>query len=247
MTEDPMPWFRCFPAKWLKALGAMKPDEGYVYLVVCLLIYDRGGPCPDTLEAIARRTGLNRRRTSEALDRLFKSGKLIRQGDGIMNPFAEHVLTEQTAFRVAAGQKGASALWGKTEQNQRPPNGKAIARPLANDGQLQLQIQEEGNVERPRASRRAPRSPIPADWKPTQVDLEYAAKYMFGPTDVGRIGRAFVNYHQRQGTLIAGQIGLAAAWRTWCDNEVKYRAREQKKGEGTSMMDIAFGNHGGQG
>ena len=252
MTENPMPWFRCFPAKWLKALGAMKPDEGYVYLIVCLMIYDRGSACPDTLDAIARRTGLNRRRTSEALDRLFKSGKLVRQGDGIMNPFAEQVITEQTAFRErrsVAGAKGASALWGKTERNQGKVNGDAIDVPMANDGQLQLQIQEERKKEgvEPRAKRRAPRTLIDPEWNPSEEDVAYATKKGFGVDRWRRMARSFVNYHLRQGTLIAGAIGLAAAWRQWCNNEVIFdaeRESRQSKTNGPTMFDIASGNHG---
>ncbi len=249
MTDDPLPWFPCFPGKWLKVLAGMKPDEGYVYWIVCLRIYDDSKPCADTLETLARRTGLNRRRVSDALDRLFKSGRLVRQGDGITNPFAEKVMADQASFREKrslAGRAGAAATWKNHKKNQEGDDGKATTEPMANDGYLQLQLHEERKkeVETP-AKRRAPRAMIREDWTPSDRDVEYAKSRGFRPLEIQTMARAFVNYHLRQGTLIAGAVGLAACWRTWCDNEVKFaadRAARQKPNGGPSMYDIACGN-----
>ena len=247
MTDDRLPWFQCFPEKWLVALSGMKPDEGYLYLIVCLRIYEAGRACPDTLESLARRSGLNKRRTSDALDKLFRSGKLVREPDGIMNPFAALILAEAKAYRegrARAGQKGGSATAEKRKQNQDQPPSTAMLLPLANGSHLQLQEQVQKKDRETRASRRAPRKPISADWKPSQVDLEYAGTCRFEQPDIDRMARAFVNYHQRQGTMIAGAVGLAASWRTWCDNEVRFRARDKRKGDpGLTMYEIATGGH----
>lgn len=148
MTER-LPWFPCFPSKLLGALSGMRPDEGYLYWVVCLRIYEIGGPCADTLDALSRRTGLNKRRVSDNLDHLFRSGKLIRQGDGIMNPFAEKVIGERTALReerVRAGRAGGLRTKEKTERKQENDPSKATAKSdqRGTHLHLDLEIQKEG-------------------------------------------------------------------------------------------------------
>jgi hypothetical protein len=142
-----LPWFPCEPAKLLGALAEMKPPEGYVYTVILLRIYERGGPIPDTLDALATRTKFNRRIVADAIDKLFKSGRLYRaECGGIMNPVADRTLAGANAFREKrkrAGEKGASRRWEKTEQKQRNGHGKAIGLPMANDGYLHLHKQEQ--------------------------------------------------------------------------------------------------------
>lgn len=142
MTEERLPWFPCYPAKLLGALAGMKPDEGYVYWIVCLRIYDTGHACRDSIEALSRRTGMNKRRVLEALDLSFKAGRLVRDGDGIMNPFAATVMADAEALRaerVRAGREGASRRWRKTEKNQRSEDGNPKQVPMANDSHLHLQ------------------------------------------------------------------------------------------------------------
>lgn len=122
--EDVLPWFPCEQGKLLGALAAMKPHVGYTYWIVCLRIYDVGGPVADSLDAIARRTGYNKRVVSDALDTLFRSGKLVREGDSIMNPYAREILDDMAQRRtiaVASGHRGASGKWknGKSSSTTR--------------------------------------------------------------------------------------------------------------------------------
>lgn len=137
-----LPWVPYYPAKLLGALAGMTTDQQLIYQVVLLRIYETWGPCPDTLEALARRCGMNRRRATDALDALFRAGKLHRQGSGIMNPFAVGVMAEAEAFRESrqsAGQKGAARRWQKDKEKQKTPDGTANARAMANDSHLHLQ------------------------------------------------------------------------------------------------------------
>lgn len=97
MEKERLPWFPCYPSKLLGAFAGMRPDEGYVYWIVCLRIYEVGGPCPDTVDALARRSGMNRRRVSDALALSFAAGRLVEVEGGIMNPFAEEVLSDMEA------------------------------------------------------------------------------------------------------------------------------------------------------
>ena len=120
--KDELPWFRCFPSKWLGALAAMKQDEGYLYIIVCFRIYEVGGPCADTLDALVLRSHMNKRRVSDLLDKLFRAGKLIRTSTGIMNPFAAEVLAEMEQFRETrsrAGLRGAQQRWKKVSKNNK--------------------------------------------------------------------------------------------------------------------------------
>ena len=229
MSDDRLEWFPCYPSKLLGALAAMKPDEGYVYWIVCLRIYETGKPCPDTLDALARRTGLNRRRVSDALDRLFRSGKLVREGDAIMNPFAAEVIAHSHRLhgeRVRAGREGASRRWRKTQENQTNEYGKPNAHPIANDAHLHLQLPLESEVplesESRRSKRRSPRQQIPEDWKPDEKGIAYARERRFDDAKIGMMVRACRDYHIKHGTLIAGEKGLAATWRTWVENEIKF-------------------------
>jgi hypothetical protein len=84
MSTDRLPWFRCYPGKLLGALGAMKPDEGYLYTVVLLRIYEVGGPIDDDEDMLARRTGMSKRKIIASLDRLIEKAKLFRTDEGLI-------------------------------------------------------------------------------------------------------------------------------------------------------------------
>ncbi len=146
MSDERLPWFPCEQTKLLAALAQMQPSEGYVYCIMLLRIYECGGACPDDLAAIATRTRFSRRITADALDRLFKAGRLVRESDGIHNPKADGVIAVAQGLREkrkVAGEKGSDVRWKKTEQNQRSVNSKPTDLPLANDGYLHLHLQED--------------------------------------------------------------------------------------------------------
>jgi hypothetical protein len=147
MADDRLPWFPCEHGKLLGALSAMKPHVGYTYWIVCLRCYEVNGPCPDSLDALARRTGYSKRVVSDALDVLFRAGKLIRDAAGIINPYAAKVMDEMRARRgrlSRSGKEGAIRRWEKVEQNQRKANGEAnghpIPRPMAFDAHARVDV-----------------------------------------------------------------------------------------------------------
>jgi uncharacterized protein YdaU (DUF1376 family) len=164
MPPNRLPWFPCYPSKFLGALSAMQPDEGYVYVIVCFRIYESGKPCPDTLEAIARRAGMNKRRASEALERLFRSGKLVREGDGIMNPYAAEILAEGIALRKRreeASQKANAAPREKNKENQSTPSPIRTPVGAAADPHLHLHKQEQDSLF---PNGKSPSIPQTSDW-----------------------------------------------------------------------------------
>lgn len=139
-----LPWFPCYPDKLLGALAGMKAPLGYVYVVALLRIYESGGCCSDSADSLATRTKLNRRVVSEALDTLYRSGRLLSTPQGMRNPVADEVLAVAISLhekRVSAGENGASKRWKKTEQKQYREDSKAIEVPMASDSYKQEQEQ----------------------------------------------------------------------------------------------------------
>lgn len=147
--NERLPWFHCYPTKLLGALAGMSPDQQLVYLIMLLRIYEVRGPCPDTLDAIARRTCINKRRVTEALNDLFKAGKLHQTAGGIMNPYAERVLEygdEEHERRVRAGAEG-----GRRAAENRKGKQSPVARGAASEV-----CQEDSKEEKKGEERKTP-------------------------------------------------------------------------------------------
>jgi uncharacterized protein YdaU (DUF1376 family) len=121
--SDRLPWFRCFPSALLGALAGLPADEGFVYVVTLMRIYETGGPVVETPRTLARRTGMTERRAANALDELIAMGKLDRLADGRLDAESTHDEIEwQQGMRNAnsvAGKKSAEKRAGKSHQNQR--------------------------------------------------------------------------------------------------------------------------------
>ena len=150
MSNERLPWFKCEHSKLLGALAGMSPAEGYVYVVVLLRIYEVGGPCRDSIGALANRTKYNKRVVLEALDSLFKAGKLERVGaDGIMNPYAAEVLEGTKSLREkrsSAGHEGGKRSAEKSQKKQRPKPSKSSDLPQANPTDLDSDLDKEGSL-----------------------------------------------------------------------------------------------------
>ncbi len=145
MINGRLPWFPCYPTKLLAALAQMPPAEQLVYLVMLLRIYEGGGFCPDTIDAVARRVGYNKRVVSDSLNNLFEAGRLRRDADGIHNPVADEVIAETRARRegrIESGRKGGLATAKKTSKNQGKVASKATVLPPAKSSYLHLQLEE---------------------------------------------------------------------------------------------------------
>ena len=187
----------------------MKPDHGYVYWIVCLRIYEIGGPCLDGLDTLVRRTGLNRRRVSDALDVCFRSGKLVRENGGIMNPFAAEVLADAISLREErkrAGQEGGKRSAEIRKQNQQQEASKAQANGEQNPTHLHLHKQdslfsnENSACEGPKAAKpKKPPSPLEIERK----DFFVRGKAILGDGAGGLLNQLLAVKH--------GNVALARA------------------------------------
>lgn len=223
MTDDDrLPWFPCYPTKLLGALAGMKPTEGYVYVIILLRIYESGGPCRDSLDALATRTHYNKRVVSEALDALFKAGRLRRETDGIHNPIAAGILADRKAFRaerVQAGRKGAERRWEKDKGKQTNGYGKAIRQPMAKDGDLHLDL--EGDLEekkdsfplRGKARKQATR--LSSDWWPSEANIQYALAKGLTLERINIEAEKFRNYWTAKAGKDAAKLDWDATWQNW--------------------------------
>src|SRR5262245_44082632 len=110
-------WFKCFPSKWLNALGGLSTDEGYLYIVVCFRIYDTDGPCRDSVDALVIRTNMTRYRVRRALNRLLKMKKLFRTNNGLMNAVCADVIDERRQLSKVRAEVSAT-YWKKAQQKQ---------------------------------------------------------------------------------------------------------------------------------
>lgn len=246
MTDERLPWFHCYPSKLLGALAGLNPDQKLTYLVMLLRIYEVRGPCVDAIGALSTRIGINKRRVSESLDALFKAGKLARDGDGIINPFAVKVLAYGEALhgkRVSAGSKGGSRAAGNRFKNQKPEPSQARAGPNHKD--LELDLEEEKKVskeesESPRAKRARSPAPqrLPEDWTLSMVDLAYAKSKGFEAPAARELGESFRDHHHNKGTL---GLKWDAAWRTWVRNELKFAQKRGGRREADRDGDFGFG------
>ena len=179
VADDRLPWFPCFPAKLLGALSGFSSDQQLAYLTILLRIYEVWGPCRDTVDVLARRMHMNKRRAAEAIDTLFKAGKLYREGDGIMNPFAVAILADAISLherRSAAGEKGAERRWKKGKKKQANGHSPAIAdAAVANgktqqtDAHLHLHLQDSPSESQ------TPSKPV-SDW-PADYQTAFWTKY----------------------------------------------------------------------
>lgn len=242
--KEKLPWFPCEQGPLLEALSGLKTDQKLVYLVVLLRIYDVGGPLDDSLDSIAMRCGVNKRRVTEALDALFKAGKLHRSdGGGIMNQKAHEVLEEMKRRRGSAkssGAEGGRARWEKTKGIQQNGSSNPIVSLQPADSHIHEHIhkQEEslpligGGGARAKAPasepgrKRAPKPPattIAPDWTPSPELLAYASDRGFDQRQIATMVEAFRNHHLSR----RNRYEWSAAWRTWVLNEVKFEQRRR--------------------
>lgn len=172
MAKERLPWFPCYPSKLLGAFAGMQPDEGYVYWIVCLRIYEVGGPCPDGDDVIARRAGMGLAKVTRAIERSFAAGRLVRVEGGIMNPFAEEILSDSNAVREsraksgrAGGNKTAEKKREKNKQNQQNGSSKSQASAKQNPTHIQEQVQFFSNEKNNAGAESAPaRDDWPEDY-----------------------------------------------------------------------------------
>lgn len=217
MSQPRLPWFPCFPSKLLGAMALMRPDEALVYCVALFRIYERGGPCPDESEQLARFTGLSVQRVERALERLFSTGKLAMEPDGFTNPFASEILARKKAHSAKqhiAGKLGAEYRWNKS-------GAKNQAKSKVVDSYKDIDIDIERSSNPPVSPLRGKTLPkktrLPSDFSLTFEMVSYAKDH--GVLNVQETFGHFCDHHRAKGNVMDDWV---AAWRLWVRNEIKF-------------------------
>ena len=112
----------------LGLLGGMKAHENLLFQVVNLRIYQLNGPCPDTVQTLARRCGIRARSAEVAITSLIENGYLKRIKRGIIIPSAMKTVAEakkKYERKIKATQKGGIERARNARSNQRQKSAAA--------------------------------------------------------------------------------------------------------------------------
>lgn len=172
--EDRLDWFPCEPERLLGALAGMRAPKQLVYLVTLLRIYECGGACADTIEALSLRTRLNKRIVTDALSELFKEHRLYSGEGGIRNWKSDDVIADSFALRERrkqAGANGGKRRAEKSKGNQYHDPSNATAQLQQGSTHLQEHKQDSlfSNENRVPAS---PSKPVPSKVPKPVVEVE---------------------------------------------------------------------------
>lgn len=224
-------WFRCYQEKLLGALVGLTAEQGYLYTVIILRIFSCNGPCPDSIAALSRRTGMTRTRVTIAKNALLIAGKIFEVKGGLMNSFAQAEL----ARRELASCSDSI--------------GDALKIPQEIQQMLPLR-EEEKKKKRERSNERSSSAApelfeIPEDWTPSEKSIKYASTE-FGLTaaDIDLIATK-MKLHAQSNAL--RKANWDSYFRTWVVKDWEIRARDKAIAErrsgyrGPSLADIAMG------
>jgi len=144
--SERMPWFRCVPSALLGALSAMRADEGYVYVVILLRIYETGGPIAESSRTLARRTGLSERKVSDAVRFLVEISKLDLLPDGRLDSPSTHAEIQWQIDRRKDQSKAGKASKSKTNVSFFVADGKSEGqKPQQNQQNEPTAVQQPSN------------------------------------------------------------------------------------------------------
>ena len=241
--KDRLPWFRCFPSDLLGAMSGLSAEEGYVFVAALLRIYETGGPVPETVRSLSRRTGLTEPAVEAALDDLMAAGKLVRLPDGRLDSPSTHAelawqqerRTEQVrAGRASAARRARPVAKAAPPRPEEPAeNGKSQSfqqnastgvERASNQKESREQIKDNSpslrSGERPRPSARA--HPLPNDWLPSLDDHRCGAELGFSQVDVDDMAEDLRLWARGSGAL---KQDWGATFVSWMRRESRERPR----------------------
>ena len=225
---------------WIECIAIMHDAEPYGHLVV-------NGRAP-TNRQIASIVGTTPKEAEALMAELEEAGVFSRTEAGVV--FSRRMVRDHA--RTLEGREAISKRWankGGGEDPDRGPNGEPNTPPNRGPNRDPCSLDTEAEAETeisslrseippcsppPKSRRRA--SQIAPDGQPTEADLAFARKE--GIADPFAIVGPFVDHHRAKGSTM---LDWAAAWRTWCRTEVKFRRSRPggpMRSEQPSPMDL---------
>lgn len=158
--SERLPWFRCVPSALLGALAGMRPDEGYVYVVLLMRIYETGGPVAETDRTLSRRTGMTERKVAAAIQFLIDIAKVYRLPDGRLDSASTH----------------AEIQWQEERRRDQSKAGKA-SRNKTNTSSAKTDDKSEGK----KAQQNQQKASTPVEQTPNHIDKEKEIRSVSSP------------------------------------------------------------------
>lgn len=237
MTFDRLQWFHCYPSLLLGALSEMPPDEGYLYVVIILRIYEVRGPLSDNIRTLARRTGFSMKRTERCLQNLIEAGKLVTADGVISNPHAEKFMTAQIEKQIERKQNAKSAAdkrWKKPQQKQSKDDADALPK----DANKEIEIDKKEKTNKKESRSRAERaSRIPDDWKLTPEMGNYGRSRGLSHREVLNESEKFVRYWRAKGGERGRKLDWKATWENWCISSAERLGRVPRDVDGIEVKE----------
>jgi hypothetical protein len=193
---------------WIDLLCVAHESEPYGHVLI------NGKPL--TIRQIGTITGTGEKEAGRLLEELEGAGVFSRSPDGAI---VSRRMVKDGAVSEA-GRKAVKKRWGDTNGNTdpgSPPN----RGPISDGNSLESESESDSDSYDPddqpkRATTRKRRTQVTPDWTPDVDGFAYAEERGVIP---GSEIAPFRNHHTAKGSLMAD---WSAAWRTWCDNAVRY-------------------------
>lgn len=235
MVFDRLQWFHCYPAKLLGALAEMPPDEGYLYVIVLLRIYEVRGPLSDNVAALARRAGFTVKRTEKCLQNLLASRKLISADGLIMNPHAERFMVDQIERqneRKLNAKSAAEFRWQKGQRKQQNRHADALLTDANKEKEIDKKEKTIKKESRSRADRADRATRIPDDWKLTPEMGNYGRSRGLSHREVINEAEKFIRYWKAKGGERGRKVDWKATWENWCISSAERLGRVPRDVDG---------------
>lgn len=215
-------WMPLHIGDYLSDTGHLRTVEHGAYLLL-LMHYWRSGPLPDDEGRLAAIARMSRREWAEIA---LTIREFFTASDGRLHQ--KRADKERAKASALSGKRKAvaEARWG-AKSDQTTCNADAIASANADQKHAPDRSRDLNNLpsedtsslrsdDPPPRKRSKARSQIPADWEPDEKGIAYANER---GVNIDQEVPAFRNRNIAKGELMAD---WAAAWRTWCDNQVKW-------------------------
>jgi uncharacterized protein YdaU (DUF1376 family) len=186
-----LPFFNCYPSDFLSGMAGLDAEEIGVYWVITLLIYDRGGECPNDIDHIAWRCRLSKKRARTLIERLISAGKLDATETGFTNKRAKKEIEKRQKSAEISRENGKGH---RPKSDSHPNNNSNLAKPAGS------RKDAAGNL-LPEARNQKPVSKLSDGEAPAQIDADYARLQ-------AEIAQAFAEI----GNVIPPHPGRARVW-----------------------------------
>jgi uncharacterized protein YdaU (DUF1376 family) len=233
-----MKYYRRYPDAALAGMVMLTLEETGAYNIIIDMLYSRDGRLPDDDSMLCTALHCHGNKWHALKRRLIAKGK-IWLADGFIKAKCVDAVIEKAASASKRQRERVAKRWaepaGKASETSEKTsrNASEIVKNVNENNEPLLPYKLYNNTTSTnkgltsfigtprREKRRLPRQPMKEDWRPTDNGFTYAHSLGFADARIEDEIRGCRNWHLKNGVLIAGETGLAATWRNWCDKALK--------------------------